>query len=124
MSRAVNNAGIFGKFSMLDLLRLNPSIVTAAGSNSQANATLLTTTYTVVASLSAITTRGIKAFAAVTGHLLIIKNTQTTNLKVYPFASSQLGTTAVNSAFSLGALKTGIWIARNRIKWDMVLTAS
>lgn len=122
MARSTRMAGIIGKLGFLDGLHFNPNIVHAAGSNSQANSTLLTAAFNIITTLSAVTTRGVQAFAATTGALLIIKNAQTTNLKVYPGVSSQLGTASVNAAVSIGALKTGIWIARSRIKWDLILS--
>lgn len=124
MSRATIVAGIQGKNGMADLVRWNPAIVNAAGSNSQANSTLLTTTVTIIASLTAVTTRGVRLinFPA-TGTIMKVISAITTNCKVYPGTSAKLGTGATaNANVSLAALKCKTWIAQNQRQWVAVDT--
>lgn len=124
MARATRMAGISGKLGFLDFLKFNPAIVTPAGSNSQANSTLLDRAYSLITTLSGVTTRGVRAFVVASGDLLIVKNDQSVTVKVYPNTSAALGTASgagtANSVYTLAAHKCAIWVARSRTQLDLV----
>lgn len=122
MSRTTYLAGLEGALGLTQNQYINPQTVTAAGSNSQANSTLLSTIITIVVSLSAITTRGVRLpNLPRPGRIAQVINLQTTNLKVYPGTSAKLGQGAsANANVSLAALKTKTWIATSALQWVLI----
>lgn len=119
MSRATQAAGIYGRDGKIDIIRYNIASVTAAGSNSQANSTLLTNSVTVVTTLSGVTTRGVRLpnFPQPGTRVQVI-NATTTNMKVYPGTSGKLALAAtINANVSLAALKSKAWLATTDRQW-------
>ncbi len=96
--------------------------VAAAGSNSQANSTLLSSTFSVVATVSA-TTRGVRLPAAAAGRVMIVKNTATTQMNIYPASGDVINALSTNAAYDLVKAKMALFVAQDATTWHTILTA-
>lgn len=96
--------------------------VAAAGSNSQANSTLLSSTLSIVATVSA-TTRGVRLPAAEAGLVMIVKNTATTQMNIYPATGDVINALSTNAAYDLVKAKMALFVAQDATTWHTILTA-
>jgi hypothetical protein len=104
-------------------LTRTPQIASAAGSNSQANATLITKALVIVTVVSA-TTRAVKLPAAATGLTVQINNVGATQMKVYPNTGDKIGAGATNAVGTAIAVNKGnIYTAQDATTWRVITGA-
>lgn len=100
-----------------------PQIATAAGSNSQTNATAITKSAVVVTVVSA-TTRAVRLPTAATGKRVFINNGATTAVKVYPATGDKIGAGATNAVgTAIAANKGNIYFAQDAVTWRVLTGA-
>lgn len=98
-------------------------IATAAGSNSQVNATPVTMAQEIVTLVSA-TTRAVRLPTAATGKRVWVNNGTTTAVKVYPATGDKIGTAATNAVgAAVGSGKGNIYIAQDAVTWRLLTGA-
>lgn len=96
---------------------------TAAGSNSQANATPITKSMVMVATVSA-TTRAVRLPAAATGKQVHIQNCAGTGVKVYPATGDRIGAAATNAVGAAIIKRKGsIYTAQDATTWEVLVGA-
>ena len=96
-------------------LTLTPTVVTPAGSNSQANSTLLSTPLNIIAAISA-TTRGVRLPTAAAGLIYMVIN-------VYPHTNGKIHTGSTNAAYDLLKAKAVLFAARDTNTWQVLIGA-
>lgn len=120
---ATAGAGSFTALTQNGALTELPQTVVAAGSNSQTNATAITNSLVIVATVSA-TTRAVKLPAAATGRKVEIRNAAGTAVKVYPATGDKIGAAATNAVgAAIATLKGNIYAAKDAVTW-LVLTGA
>lgn len=103
-------------------LTLTPTVVTPAGSNSQANSTLLSTPLNIIAAISA-TTRGVRLPTAAAGLIYMVINAATTGMNVYPHTNGKIHTGSTNAAYDLLKAKAVLFAARDTNTWQVLIGA-
>ncbi len=98
---------------------LTPQILSAAGSNSQANATPITRPAAVVTSVSS-PTRGIRLPVATTGLTELISNAGSNSMHVFPATGARIGSAATNAFVNVAAGKGSIFFAQNAKTWRVI----
>lgn len=100
------------------------AVVAAAGSNSQANATELSSFLNIVTTVSA-TTRAVKLPTAATGKIVVIHNAAATAVKVYPNTGDKVAAASTNAvaAATIAASKGNIYIAQDTLTWRLITGA-
>lgn len=95
----------------------------AAGSNSQANATPITKSLVVVATVSA-TTRAVRLPAAATGLQVQVQNGAATAVKIYPATGDKIAAASTNAVgTAIAARKGNIYTAINATTWEVMTGA-
>ncbi len=106
--------GIKGTFSLL------PSVVTALGSNSQANSLLIKRPVTIV-TVASVSTRGVRLplpFDTVNGgDTRIVLNATAGSVLVYPNSGAAIGSGSANQATTMVAGKAYMFIAQSGTQW-------
>lgn len=104
--------------------RSTTTTIVAAGSNSQANATALTSYLNVVTTVSA-TTRAVKLPTAATGLQVAIHNAAATAVKVYPATGDKINAAATNAVGTqtIAQNKGNIYIAQDAVTWRVIAGA-
>lgn len=113
------STGAFTNVTENGLHKAIPQIAVAAGSNSQANATLVTKSEVVITTVSA-TTRAIKLPVWATGLRIEVFNRATANAaKVYPSTGARIGLAATNALGSakVAAGSGNIYLASSASRW-------
>lgn len=90
--------------------------ISAAGSN-QAGATALSKTVNFVTSVTESSAEGVSLPAASAGLTIMIVNTTSTNLKVYPSTGDAINDLSANSAFTLPAESSMQFYAKDSTTW-------
>lgn len=112
-----------GSLAVAGTITAGVQVAAAAGSNSQANATPITKSRVVVATVSA-TTRAVKLPAAATGLEVFIFNAGATGVKVYPATGDSIVAGATNAVGTAIAKNKGnIYMARNASNWRVITGA-
>jgi hypothetical protein len=101
---------------------LTPQILSAAGSNSQANSTPITRPAAVVTSVSS-PTRGIRLPVATTGLTELISNAGSNSMHVFPATGARIGSAATNAFVNVSAGKGSIFFAQNSKTWRVIAGA-
>ena len=98
-----------------------PEAVAAAGS-SQSDATAVGASTGFVHATAADATKGIKLPAAVAGRTIIVKNSDAANavLKVYPATGDAINAISANSALSMAAKTSAVFVALDGTTWYTV----
>ena len=122
--------GFIKRLYVFDEFVIKPQIVVAAGSNSQANATVLTTPLTFITTVSA-TTRGLILTAPTDtlgiggGSMQFLFNGAATNrCKVYPPVGFRIGTAATNASVYLAAQKGSLYACQDGTTTFQVMTGA
>ena len=106
--------------SLADGLRMEVATgIVAAGSNSQANSTALTSPVNIIATVSA-TTRGVRLPTATAGDILIVKNKSATGCNVYPATGAAVNALSANAAYDLAATTSVMFVAESATLWHTV----
>lgn len=108
----VNGAKTFGTMPVI------PSATVAAAGSLQADATAMTTGFTLVSGADA--TKGVKLPTAAAGLVCIVKNNAAAALKVYPFSGDAINAIAADSAISLGNNTSAVFVAYDATTWYTV----
>lgn len=107
-------------------LYLLPAVVTATGSNSQANSLLIKRPLTIV-TVASVSTRGVVLPAALDtangGDTRIVVNATAGNIKVYPNSGAAIGSSGANTAVILAAGKSEVFFAQSGTQWRTLLSA-
>lgn len=103
-------------FSQDGTLTQTPQVATAAGSNSQANSTLITKSVAIIATVSA-TTRGVRLPSAATGLTVRVMNNGATSARVWPFSGDRIAAAATNASTTLAKQVGRLYIAQNANTW-------
>jgi hypothetical protein len=116
-------AGIFTDLTQDGSLTLTTQTVTAAGSNSQANAAAITKASVIVVTVSA-TTRGVRLPAAAAGLRVEVINAAATAVKPYPATGDKIGAASTNAAgTAIAAGKGNIYVAQDATTWRVITGA-
>lgn len=110
-------------FTQNGILTRGVQTAAAAGSNSQANATPITKSLVIVATVSA-TTRAVRLPTAATGKTVQIQNGAATAVKVYPATGDKIAAAATNAVGTAIATRKGnIYSARDATTWEVLTGA-
>lgn len=93
--------------------------IAAAGSNSQANSTALTSPVNIIATVSA-TTRGVRLPTADAGDIVIVKNKSATGCNVYPATGAAVNALSADAAYDLAATTSVMFVAESATLWHTV----
>jgi len=118
---AVSNASA-QHLSVAQAFVLTPQLLQATGSNSQANAVLISAPSVVVVKVSA-STRGIRLPVAATGLTELINNAGAHSVHIFPASGNRIGASATNASTTLAAGKGGIFFAQDATTWRVILGA-
>lgn len=94
-----------------------PSATVAAAGNSQGTGAAIATGFTLVTAADA--TKGVVLPAAAAGKVCIVKNADAANavLKVYPATDDAINAIAANSALSMAAKTSAVFVAYDATTW-------
>lgn len=110
-------------FTQNGILTRIPQTVAAAGSNSQANAAVITKSLVIVATVSA-TTRAVRLPVAATGKEVRVQNGTATAVKIYPGTGGHIGAAATNAVgAAIAARKGNIYTAKDAVTWEVMVGA-
>lgn len=90
----------------------------AAAGNAQANATAIIADFVLVTAADA--TKGVVLPVPVAGRMMIVKNNVNAVLKVWPASGGQINAVGADTALSMAALTSAVFVASSATQWFTV----